>query len=403
MSGLPGQPTASATNYTAVNAEGKPLYTAMHTPIIYGKSYLGNNKFINAPENKAVSVSNTPVVTTPTITLPNVPSSIPDEVVDPKDIPLVTPGEIIETIPTIYTKPIDTDIPDDPVDPESIPLIIPEQPLELPDIPYVPETPDEKKDASYFDDVNAPDTVGPNRAGGGDLPEEFDKYLVTDFGGSTGGGGKYFDDMGSATMAYANGTTSVEGYARGTTGVDDDDPWNWTKTQQISAPLAAEIKPSNEQAAPPVKDQTEQYLSNQALAIGSNAASKGIEKGWAAYNAPLTTQAVGSMGTTATGAQVALPNMGAAIAPAESMYALSAPTMGGAGLGISTASAAPLGSSLGATLPAIASEGAGIAAAGSGAAATGAAMAGGEAALAAMGPIGWAVGAGLLAKKLKLF
>lgn len=365
MSGLPGQPTASATNYAAVNAEGKPLYTAMRTPIIYGKSYLGNNKFINAPENKVVSISNTPVVTTPTVTLPNVPSSIPDEVVDPKDIPLVTPGEIIETIPTIYTKPIDTDIPDEVVDPESIPLIIPEQPLELPDIPYVPETPAEKKDASYFDDVNAPDTVGPNRAGGGDLPEEFDKYLVTDFGGSTGGGGKYFDDMGNSTVAFANGTTSVKGYARGTTGVEDDDPWAWTRSQPVVAPLAAEIKPSTEQALGRMPDRTEQQLGAMAMGKGIDAAEKGINAGYQAYKAagPLSNSAMAS-------ADMAL---------------------GGTG---GTAGATALAEAAG-TGAAMAETGAAASALGAG----GTAMMGAL----ASNPVGWVIGAGLLGKKLGIF
>jgi len=201
---------------------------------------------------------------------------------------------------------------------------------------------------------------------------------------------------------YANGTMSVAGYEDGTTGLNED-PWNWTKKEQV-APLVASIKPSEIVVPQAVPDQTEQFLGNQATAMGTNAAAKGIDAAYKAYNAPLTTNAISTMGTTASGAPVALTNAGAMAAPAaEGMYALSAPSMGGAGLGATASTVAPLGAGIGASLPAVAAEGAGIAAAGSGAAATGAAMAGGEAALAAMGPVGMVIGGALLAKKLGIF
>jgi len=197
--------------------------------------------------------------------------------------------------------------------------------------------------------------------------------------------------------------------------INQEDPWDWTK-KDIVAPMAAAIQPSQAVIPQGTPDKTEQFLGNQAMTLGANAAAKGIEKGWSAYNAPLTAQATGSMGTNAlTGAQMALPNTLASTAPAaESLYAMSAPASvqgglglitgaGGSGLGMVAPASAPLGAGIGATLPAVAAEGAGIAAAGSGAAATGAAMAGGEAALAAMGPVGWAIGAGLIAKKLGIF
>ena len=84
-------------------------------------------------------------------------------------------------------------------------------------------------------DADVPEVVGPRKGGGGDLDEEFDKYLVdttsdpfggngggsdfvpadpfdfgagdfgTGYGGGASGGGKYFDDMGNANMAMARG------------------------------------------------------------------------------------------------------------------------------------------------------------------------------------------------------
>jgi len=206
---------------------------------------------------------------------------------------------------------------------------------------------------------------------------------------------------------YADGTMSVQRYARGTTNAEEDDPWNWTKKEQV-APLAAAIKPSEAVIPQRTPDQTEQFLSNQAMGIGTNAAAKGINAAYKAYNAPLTTNAVSTMGTTALGAPVALTNVGAMTTP---MSASLAPAnglgfstgAGGAGLGISTASAAPIGAGIGEGLGIAnaATQGAALSSAGA-TAAGGAAAAGGEAALMAMGPVGMVIGGALLAKKLKI-
>jgi hypothetical protein len=227
----------------------------------------------------------------------------------------------------------------------------------------------------------------------------------------------------TSVPAYAYGTTNVSGYARGT--VDVEDPWDWSKSQPMTVPMAATIKPSEAVIPQVVPDQTEQFLGQQAMGMGVNAAAKGIDAAYKAYNAPMTTQAIGSMGTTASGAPVALTNVGALSAPAASsmptvMGAMTTPMSGalapvsglgsaaGAGTGIAAGSAAPIGAGLGASLGtgAAAAEGAALASAGTGAAtgaASGAALAGGEAALAALGPVGMVIGGALLAKKLGIF
>ena len=116
-----------------------------------------------------------PVVDTdvPSIYTKPIVSDIKDDEVKPEDIPLITAPDILETIPSIYTKEIDSSIPDTVIDPNNIPTIPAD--LQLPEIPQV-----DKTDVSFWDSANTPDVVGPNRAGGGDLPEEFDKYLVPD-------------------------------------------------------------------------------------------------------------------------------------------------------------------------------------------------------------------------------
>lgn len=140
-----------------------------------------------------------PVVEPPVIVEPPV---VQPPVVEP---PVVEPPEVEPPyVPSIYTKPIVSSIPDG-IDPSTIPLIN-APPLELPEIP---EVPDKKGIVEiYPGDTVIPEPVGPNRAGGGDLPEDFDKYLIeiaNSFGGGTGGGGKYFDDQSMATMAMAKG------------------------------------------------------------------------------------------------------------------------------------------------------------------------------------------------------
>jgi hypothetical protein len=195
-----------------------PIVTTPVTSIVGGG---GNDEitlgdYVKKVDDKIIDdrIIDPPIIDDPVIDNPVVDDR---KVVDPIGT------EIVETPLTILTKPIVSDIPDT-VD-TNIPLIIPETPLELPD--FTVEKP--KEDKSFFDD---PDFVeyGPSRGlmkNPEDLPEEFDKYLVnnsvvdnaynldgtydfrgTDFGlggGGMGGGGKYFDDQGMATMAMAKG------------------------------------------------------------------------------------------------------------------------------------------------------------------------------------------------------
>jgi len=148
----------------------------------------------------------------------------------------------------------------------------------------------------------------------------------------------------SGSPGWANGTTSVPGYYNGTMGVDDD-PWAWTRSQPVAAPLAAEIKPSTEQALGRMPDRTEQQLSSMLMGKGVDAATKGIDTAYKAYNAAPLAAAAETGATAATTGAAAATTTGA----------------------------------------------------------TGAAALGGEAALAAMGPVGAVIGGALLAKKLKIF
>jgi len=237
----------------------------------------------------------------------------------------------------------------------------------------------------------------------------------TSYGNYEGGGGGGFADGAMSVPGYAYGTDSVAGYARGTMDVDDD-PWSWTNQQEV-APLSVNIKPSNEQAMARMPDKTEQQLGGLAMSKGIDAATNGINTAYKAYGAPLTTNAVRTMGTTASGAPVAL----APVAPASgSMLTLSAPAVTTAGYGVPASSAilptvvgagevaAPLGSSLaGLSTGVAAAEGTALATGGAAAATPlglgAAAGMGGEAALAAMGPVGMVIGGALLAKKLGIF
>jgi len=160
---------------------------------------------------------------------------------------------------------------------------------------------------------------------------------------------------------YAYGTESVAGYARGTMSVDDD-PWSWTNQQPMSAPSSAKIEPSNEQPGGRVADPVQQQLGSMALTKGIDATEKGINAAYQAYNAPLATNAIGSIGTTTAGVPVALTNAGAVVAP--SAVTLATPVagalapagaglstlVGGAGTGLTAGSAAPIGAGLGTAL-----------------------------------------------------
>jgi hypothetical protein len=187
----------------------------------------------------------------------------------------------------------------------------------------------------------------------------------------------------TSVPAYAYGTTSVSGYARGT--VDVEDPWDWSKSHPMTAPMAAEIKPSTEQALGRMPDRTEQQLASMAMGKGIDAADKGITAGYNAYK------------------------MAGPLAEAQAVSQAAATDMALGGLGGSTNAAALIeAASTGAALAegGAAASALGTAGAGAGAAGLGGALgAGGTAAMAALAsnPVGWAIGAGLLAKKLKIF
>lgn len=185
----------------------------------------------------------------------------------------------------------------------------------------------------------------------------------------------------------------------------DQDPWGWVNQQKQVAPLSAQLQPSTEQPPPiqVVKDPGEQYFGQAMMGKGIDAAAKGIDAGIKAYSAPLsqTATAANTLGQGAT-----LANVGASTVPA-STYALTptltAAPLGGAGLGIGQAAASTIGAGLGETALGTAATTAAAPAAATTAGLGAAGAAGGEAALAAMGPVGWAIGAGLLAHKLGIF
>jgi hypothetical protein len=187
-------------------------------------------------------------------------------------------------------------------------------------------------------------------------------------GGDSGDGGSSGDGATGASGGYANGTTYVRGYAYGTTGVDDD-PWAWTNAKPPAAPLSASIQPSNEQALARMPDRTEQQLASMAMGKGIDAAEKGITEGYKVY------KLAGPLAQSQAVSQAAATDM----------------ALGGAG-----------GSAGAAALTEAAGTGAAIAETGAAASALGA---GGTAMMGALAsnPVGWAIGAGLLAKKLKIF
>jgi len=165
-----------------------------------------------------------------------------------------------------------------------------------------------------------------------------------------------------------------------------DDPWDWTKGQQsATAPLSAQLKPSMEQPGGAVQPgPLTQQLSGMMLGKGIDATAKGLEAGYktaTATQAPLAATPAASMVPSAAAEGLAASGL-----PGVTTAASMVP--GTLATGAAAADAVGTGAALGA---------------GAEAGATGAAMAGGEAALAAMGPVGWAIGAGLLAKKLGIF
>jgi len=206
-------------------------------------------------------------------------------------------------------------------------------------------------------------------------------------GGGTGAGAGTGNAMANGTTSvpgYAYGTDSVAGYARGTMGVDDD-PWSWTNQQPI-APLSANITPSQEQPGNRVADPVEQQLGAMAMGKGINALETGINEAYKVYNAPLAAQTAGTAATTVAPVATTVAPVAASVAPVAASVAPVA------------ASVAPLAASVApvATTAGTAATTAGL---GSALGAGGTAMMGAL----ASNPVGWAIGAGLLAKKLKLF
>jgi len=194
--------------------------------------------------------------------------------------------------------------------------------------------------------------------------------------------------------------------------LDKDDPWAWAREAKQATPLSSNVQASNEQApAPlqmprdPVTQQIEGILVGKGLDQGINATAGGIKAAYNAYGAPLAASS-----SPASQAILGAPAPAMSLAPAVVNPTTAALTEAGiTGLAAPMASTAATGAGI---LGTEAAAGGALASAVPAAATTGAATtaglgaagaAGGEAALAAMGPVGWAIAAGLLAKKLKLF
>ena len=183
---------------------------------------------------------------------------------------------------------------------------------------------------------------------------------------------------------------------------NSNDPWEWMKKQQQqSAPLAPSLIPIS---APTAEMQGVQQqpgplgtITNLATAKAATEAGKLGEKVYDAYNkfqAPLAAANPEFVASAAPGTIGAVPAVTAPLAPlaapAVELATVSAPAEAAAATG--------LAASAGLAAPAIAE--AAPALLGSGALGAGA---GALTAALASNPIGWGIGAALLAKKLKLF
>lgn len=193
---------------------------------------------------------------------------------------------------------------------------------------------------------------------------------------------------------YANGSTNIQPqyFEDGTTGVDD--PWAWASQQKPVAPLAATIQPSQEQ---PSGGAPQDPLVQMAEAGAVNAMAKGMEAGFKGYQLGNAAQAAqAAMAPLSANAAIGAAAPAMSVAPAMATPAAAALTQAGvtglAAPAMSTAAGAALGA--GGTAAAAPAAAGALGAAGA---------AGGQAALAAMGPVGWAIGAGLLAKKMGIF
>ncbi len=177
---------------------------------------------------------------------------------------------------------------------------------------------------------------------------------------------------------------------------NENDPWSWVNEQKPVAPLSANIQASQEQAPPPMQQPADPLI-GMAQMGAINATAKGLETGFKGYQAANAAQAAqAAMAPLSANASIGVAAPTMSVVPAIATPAAAALTEAGlmtAAPAMSTAAGAALGA--GGTAAAAAPLAT--------SAATGAAMAGGEAALAAMGPVGWAIAAGLMAKKLGIF
>lgn len=195
-------------------------------------------------------------------------SDIPDTVVNPADIPLITPTTPLELpdIPTVSEKTGVVEIED--VEPDTTPALTPkaveptpdggvtvttptdgttvqddgttevildeiaQQPViqqptvqetpeggaevTMPEAPYVPPEVADTFNPDTLDYVEVGDAGGDFGDIGFEQSDDFGKYGlgVSDFGGGGGGGGKYFDDL-SSQMLAANGGLMAAHYAMG--------------------------------------------------------------------------------------------------------------------------------------------------------------------------------------------
>jgi hypothetical protein len=175
---------------------------------------------------------------------------------------------------------------------------------------------------------------------------------------------------------------------------NENDPWSWVNEQKPVAPLSANIQALQEQTPPPMQQPNDPLM--QMASLGAvNATAKGLEAGYKGYQLGKAVASAAPLGVT--------PEAAAAT------YNLGTGTLTGAGsqaamLAAQDAALTGAGATVGSITAPLTAAGTTAAAGGAGATAAkaGAAL-GGETALAAMGPVGWAIGAGLLAKKLGIF
>jgi hypothetical protein len=167
-----------------------------------------------------------------------------------------------------------------------------------------------------------------------------------------------------------------------------EDPWSWMDQTQPVAPLGAQVKPAEitmPGAAP--ADTSGQQLASMATPIIDQSIIGGY-KGYQAANAAAASQATMAPLSANTIIGATAPAM--SFAPAMATPAAASLTQAG----VTGLTAPAMSTAAGAAAP-LATTGAAGAGAG--------ALAGAQAGLAAMGPVGWAIGAGLLAKKFGLF